>query len=151
MGETGNDLNVMAIDPGATTGLAFVEIKLYWDRAEVVSMDVREAFSVNEIGQFVGLLGATCEKILIERSPAVMGDPKQALFFNNVIQSILQMSNDVKGRLYIISPGNWKYVSAKRGWTSPRGSQHSKDAIGMVRYYIWETYQKDLIMRQEEK
>jgi hypothetical protein len=123
-----NNIRIIGIDPGYSTGIVMIEITN--DDSRILTHTTIEGKS--PIKYIIDLLYSfPTSKVIIERAPD-FGDPSQAVRVNKITTAIMEINRDI----VFISPGEWKPIARASNWSYPTAnSQHEKDAYCIAKYF----------------
>jgi hypothetical protein len=125
-GGEGLPYSILAVDLGVTTGSAWYYHSVKHFSCTSIS-DPRQIFALIEI--------VDPKVIIVERFPETRKLPRD----------VEEVYNILAETAILISPSTWKpFMREKRKWFPQKMTQHEKDAVNILRYYMMINFGEDL-------
>lgn len=125
-------MRVIAIDPGASTGIAIINL---------FPLKLKELCTVPLAQIEFQLTLFEPDVIVIEKEPA-FGVREQSALVRDIM---LKCSQLTQARIEFILPMEWKPIAKAKEWQQKAGQdQHQKDAYNMLRFYIFKNFNQDI-------
>jgi hypothetical protein len=120
---------IACIDPGENTGIVVFDLAKH----QVI---LSSAVSIDECDKLLDCF--SIDSLILEKKPAhdTWSDQLRSGYF------LLQKWARIKGiPIHLITPGIWKPIAKANSWKSKScKTQHEKDCMNMLRYWILVTY-----------
>lgn len=125
-------MRVIAIDPGASTGIAIVNL---------FPLKLKELCTIpfDQIEFQLSLFEP--DTIVVEKEPA-FGAREQSALVSSIINKCKKLT---EAQIVAILPGEWKIIAKAKEWQQKEGKdQHQKDAYNMLRFYVLKNLNQDI-------